>query len=251
MFSVEDQQSPIDCHVKTAFAAIRFSGQHPSQYDGTAVPTRRRARIVNARPRHVQAVPHCAVCANSLFRVHNATAGGGRKMHHRLALTLALASAALVAIAARADGPPTLDVTPSCAASVTSGSSGKRTQEACLTSEHSAFAQLRAQWPQYSSGAKSKCVGMATHGIAQSYVELLTCLDILKEASALRQDDLATGAVPAERDREFIKPDPQPRRTTVPARTTAARTPPKAAPPANSTLIGAILEFISQPFKQQ
>jgi len=89
---------------------------------------------------------------------------------------------------------------------------------------------------------------MATHGVAQSYVELLTCLDILKEASSLRQDDIATGSVAAERDRESIKPGSH--RPPVPAWATATRTPPEAAPPANSTVIGAILEFIRQPFKQ-
>ena len=97
---------------------------------------------------HVQAVPHCTICVNSLFRIHNATAGADAQVKPRLAWILAMASVVLMARAARADGPPTLDVMPSCVASVAGGSAGNRTQEMCLTSEQSALAQLRAQWTQ-------------------------------------------------------------------------------------------------------
>ena len=45
--------------------------------------------------------------------------------------------------------------------------------------------QLTNNWSQYSRAHKTQCVGMTTSGGPSSYVELISCLDIMKDAAAI------------------------------------------------------------------
>ena len=56
----------------------------------------------------------------------------------------------------------------------------------CQADEQRAREVLLTRWTQFASGSRATCVEMAT-GTAglQSYVELLSCLDMLKDAKSL------------------------------------------------------------------
>ena len=55
----------------------------------------------------------------------------------------------------------------------------------CLGDEREALDQLTNKWSQYSRAHKTQCVGMTSTGGPSSYVELITCLDIMKDAAAI------------------------------------------------------------------
>jgi hypothetical protein len=53
----------------------------------------------------------------------------------------------------------------------------------CSQDEAEALEQLKANWAQFTGVDKSSCVGAATIGGFASYVELLTCLEMAREAN--------------------------------------------------------------------
>jgi hypothetical protein len=53
----------------------------------------------------------------------------------------------------------------------------------CSQDEAAALEQLMANWPQFAGVDKSTCLSAATVGGLASYVELLTCLEIAREAA--------------------------------------------------------------------
>ena len=58
-----------------------------------------------------------------------------------------------------------------------------------MDDEREARDLLTKNWSQYSRAHKTQCVGMTTRGGPSSYVELISCLDIMKDAAALYKAD--------------------------------------------------------------
>ena len=52
--------------------------------------------------------------------------------------------------------------------------------------ELAAQEMLAKNWAQYSRAHKTQCVAMTTQG-GPSYVELISCLDIMRDADAIRK----------------------------------------------------------------
>ena len=48
---------------------------------------------------------------------------------------------------------------------------------------------LKQNWSKYSAADKSECIGMVTTGGPASYVELLSCVEILRDARNIRNTD--------------------------------------------------------------
>jgi hypothetical protein len=88
-----------------------------------------------------------------------------------------------------ADSPPKLNVGPSCIAAARGAVSLGRNEEACMGDERAAQDQLTNNWSQYSRAHKTQCIGMTTRGGPSSYVELISCLDIMKDAAAIYKAD--------------------------------------------------------------
>ena len=95
--------------------------------------------------------------------------------------TLIFAVAAIVAaswsidLARAADRIPTFNVVRNCSAEV----AAVGTQIAdCAKDETDAKNELNKRWPQFGAPDKQACVGESSIGGAQSYVELLTCLEM-------------------------------------------------------------------------
>ena len=91
-------------------------------------------------------------------------------------------------VSARADGPPKLNIGSSCDAAAKGAISAGRDKEACMGDELAAQEMLAKNWAQYSRAHKTQCVGMTTQG-GPSYVELISCLDIMRDADAIRKAD--------------------------------------------------------------
>ena len=99
---------------------------------------------------------------------------------------LALGSS-LITVAANGNVPK-LNVEPSCKAAGVEGMIVGRTTESCLNDEKAAHDQLTKDWGSYSAGDKSHCLTMVSTGGDPSYVELLSCLEMSRDAKKIAQE---------------------------------------------------------------
>jgi hypothetical protein len=90
---------------------------------------------------------------------------------------------------ARAGVPPTLRVEPSCEAAGRGSVVLGRDKKACLSDETTAQDTLKQNWSKYAASDKNDCIGMVTTGGPASYVELLSCVEILRDARNIRNAD--------------------------------------------------------------
>ena len=108
--------------------------------------------------------------------------------------TIAVASLLLglqVAVAVAAD-PPKFDLAPTCDAVARFSIVAGRDKESCLEDEHAAAGTLAQNWSKYNAADKSQCIGNVTTGGPASYVELLSCLEIMRDAKVIREGDPLT-----------------------------------------------------------
>src|SRR5262245_59888691 len=90
----------------------------------------------------------------------------------------------LLAAAALADGVAKLDYSNSFRVDVSAYGGGGN--KACITDEENARKTLVAQWNRFSPSSRARCTGMVTDMIGdQSYVELLTCLQMSRDVLSL------------------------------------------------------------------
>jgi hypothetical protein len=90
---------------------------------------------------------------------------------------------------ALADSPPKLDVAPSCNAAARGAISAGRDKESCMADERSAQDALTQNWSKYNAADKIQCIGNVRTGGPASYVELLSCLEIMRDAKEIREAD--------------------------------------------------------------
>jgi hypothetical protein len=99
-------------------------------------------------------------------------------------LTIVLASSLTSSqILLVADRVPDLNIEPSCHAAA-AAVIGNRNEETCKRDENDARGKLEQEWGQFSAVQQTHCVNLSTLGGPPSYVELLTCLEMAKAASA-------------------------------------------------------------------
>ena len=104
-------------------------------------------------------------------------------------IALVVISLGLQVVFAVAGSPPKLKVGPSCDAAARGTISLGRDTQACMGDERDAQDMLTKNWSQYSRTHKTQCVGMTTRSGSSSYVELISCLDIMKDAAAINKAD--------------------------------------------------------------
>jgi hypothetical protein len=102
-----------------------------------------------------------------------------------------------------ADGPPKLEVSTSCNAAARGAISAGRDKESCLADERTAEETLAQSWSKYSAPDKTQCIGNVKTGGPASYVELLSCLEIMRDAKEIREADRL---LPAERPVAPVRP---------------------------------------------
>jgi hypothetical protein len=99
------------------------------------------------------------------------------------ALLLALGGALLVA-----DGVPALDMESGCRAAAKGDSlSLDSSLRQCLADEKSARAELEKQWSQFSPALRQRCVDTTETGGNPSYVEVLVCLQMGRDAAQMER----------------------------------------------------------------
>jgi hypothetical protein len=86
-------------------------------------------------------------------------------------------------------GPPVLRVGPSCEAAGRGAVVLGRNKEACLADEDAALSTLRQNWAKYAANDKTLCIGMESTGGPASYVELLSCLEVNRDAREIQNAD--------------------------------------------------------------
>ena len=95
---------------------------------------------------------------------------------------------------AAADNVPVLDTEPVCQGIAQQGGSSFHDTEVakqkrdCLESEKLVREDLVKQWPTFSTADRNACIQEATMGGDSSYTELLTCLEMARDARKLRTD---------------------------------------------------------------
>ena len=110
-------------------------------------------------------------------------------------------SAVLLAVplvVAAADSVPTFDVHPTCRGADAAAGAGGRGPDVCIKSEMSARDELAKQWAQFPEGDRSRCVSVTTMTQMPSYVQVLTCLEMARDARQLNPRDRSTvGSAPS------------------------------------------------------
>ena len=86
------------------------------------------------------------------------------------------------------DRVPNFDIGPTCRPDL-------KSREACRRDEQEARRKLQQEWRQFPRSQRSSCTQLSVLGGDPSYVELLTCLEIAKQARNLPPDDKLNGRV--------------------------------------------------------
>ena len=85
------------------------------------------------------------------------------------------------------DRLPELDVAVSCRAAATAGLSVSESYQSCMNDERSARAELARDWTTFAGADRSRCTTEASGGGLPSYVELLVCLQMSRDAAQMRR----------------------------------------------------------------
>jgi hypothetical protein len=97
-----------------------------------------------------------------------------------------LSSHVLIAVA---DGVPNIDIQKTCreAATVNGAAPTQSDIDSCVGDEQGARDELAKDWAQFSDPARTRCVRTSTD-YAPSYVEVLTCLSMARDAKGLPEE---------------------------------------------------------------
>jgi hypothetical protein len=87
-----------------------------------------------------------------------------------------------------ADTVPKFDVERTCRPAAAAGILPGRDSSACQRDENDARSKFEQDWTQYTAAQRNQCAGFAGLDRAPSYVELLTCLEMAKQAKELPQE---------------------------------------------------------------
>jgi hypothetical protein len=95
---------------------------------------------------------------------------------------------------AAAQPVPTFNVDPSCdavarTAAPENSPADSNSMSACRDAEQKARAQVVKQWSEISAADKAECVPLSTVGGAPTYTELVTCIELTREARRLRSQE--------------------------------------------------------------
>jgi len=133
---------------------------------------------------------------------------------------------------------PELNFAPICREAAGEELGLKEDANTCMQDEAKARAELAKKWREFDAADRTGCVRLATTNHTASYVEVLTCLEMGRDARKLhRQGDLGISAP---------EPAPAPEREAQPARSAPAARHPAAvslAPPEPQPAPGVLQVF--------
>ena len=85
---------------------------------------------------------------------------------------------------------PTLNVTVSCRAAATAGMAADESYQSCMSDEQSARQELLRSWASFAASDRSRCTTEASGDGLPSYVELLVCLQMSRDATRMQTTPL-------------------------------------------------------------
>ena len=85
-----------------------------------------------------------------------------------------------------ADSAPVFDIKKSCEGRNVAAVFGPRNSDTCIRSEEAARDQLKKSWGEFAAKDKAGCVATARIGGTPSYIEVLTCLEIIRDLDKMR-----------------------------------------------------------------
>ncbi|HZO44334.1 MAG TPA: hypothetical protein VFB68_00485 [Xanthobacteraceae bacterium] len=94
---------------------------------------------------------------------------------------LLLASASI----AFAQGVPTINIDPTCRAAAKGSAGMQQDYDSCRKSEEGARDVLAQQWTSFLAADRGSCYRLTTTGTPGTYTELLTCLEMKRDARKL------------------------------------------------------------------
>lgn len=103
----------------------------------------------------------------------------------------------IATVAANAGPPPKLDVQATCRRAQPLSGGEKSAYQGCLNDELDAQKELVKTWSSFTAGAQSTCVQETRIGGAPSFVELLTCLQLDKQAKEASRENKKALNLPA------------------------------------------------------
>ena len=92
------------------------------------------------------------------------------------------------ALPARAGSVPTINVRPSCEAAAGGIIGLKQDINTCLQEEQSTREQIVKEWNQFRADDRASCTRLATMSGGGTYTELITCLEMLRDARNLPRE---------------------------------------------------------------
>jgi hypothetical protein len=111
------------------------------------------------------------------------------------AIKSALAGTFLIVMSAAAGADiPTLNVERMCRESAKADPTTNFDPKRCLDSENNAREELAARWTSFPASDRQQCTQLATLGGTASYVALITCLEMNRDA---RQERAGTQSQPS------------------------------------------------------
>ena len=90
-----------------------------------------------------------------------------------------------------ADTVPRYDVTSTCrkAVALAGGGPEGRSVESCVAGEEAARKDLDKQWARLPPGERTQCTGTVAVGGSPSYVELLICVEMMRDSRTHHQEE--------------------------------------------------------------
>jgi hypothetical protein len=98
---------------------------------------------------------------------------------------LAAVFVASTTIATAQQGVPTLDIGPSCRAAAKGSAGMQQDYDSCRKSEDAAREILVQQWASFPAADRGSCYRLTRTGTPGTYTELLTCLEMKRDARKL------------------------------------------------------------------
>jgi hypothetical protein len=92
---------------------------------------------------------------------------------------------AAASAAAAQQGVPKIDIGPSCRAAAKGSAGMQQDFDSCRNSEESARDSLVQQWASFPAADRGSCYRLTTTGTPGTYTELLTCLEMKRDARKL------------------------------------------------------------------
>jgi hypothetical protein len=93
-----------------------------------------------------------------------------------------------VTVLVAGDPVPSWNIEPSCRVEM-SKTIPAGDMQVCMDDERAARDQLTKEWEQFASADKAHCLRLSTLGGEPSYADLLTCLELQRDARTLREKE--------------------------------------------------------------